>query len=119
MGMMQYIALVLCVVGIAAGQILFKLASHALGPRTNVLALISSPYLIGGCALYAAATLTWIWLLSRVELSQAYPFMALSFVIVPLLSMVFLDEHVDYRYWFGIALIVAGIVLTLTATPRT
>lgn len=119
MGMMQYIVLVFCVVGIAVGQILFKLASHAIGPQTNVLALISSPYLIGGGTLYVTATLAWIWLLSRMELSQAYPFMALSFVIVPLLSMVFLGEHVGYRYWFGIALIVAGIVLTLSAAPRT
>lgn len=119
MGVVQYIALVLCVVGIAVGQIFFKLASYALGPQTNVLALVSSPYLIGGGTLYVAATFTWIWLLSRVELSQAYPFMALSFVIVPLLSMAFLGEQIGYRYWFGIALIVAGIVLTLSATPRT
>lgn len=119
MGVVQYIALVLCVAGIAVGQILFKLASQALGSGTNLWALISSPYLIGGGALYVAATFTWIWLLSRVELSQAYPFMALSFVMVPLLSMAFLGEEVSYRYWLGIALIVVGIVLTLGATPRT
>lgn len=68
------IALVLCVFGIAAGLILFKLASHALAPRTDVLALMTSPYLIGGGVLYVAATLDWIWLLSRLELSQAYPY---------------------------------------------
>jgi len=119
MGLVQYIALILCVIGIAIGQILFKLASHALGTRANLMALISSPYLIGGGMLYVAATFAWIWLLARVELSQAYPFMALSFVIVPLLSVFFLGEHVSYRYWLGIALIVAGIVLTLSATSRT
>ena len=119
MGLVQYIALILCVIGIAVGQILFKLASHALGDRTNLLALVTSPYLIGGGTLYVAATFAWIWLLSRVQLSQAYPFMALSFIIVPLLSMTFLGEHVTGRYWLGIALIVAGIVLTLSATSRT
>lgn len=118
MGMVQYIALLLCVAGIAVGQILFKLASHTLNAKTDVLALLTSPYLIGGSSLYVVATFAWIWLLSRVELSQAYPFMALSFVLVPLLSITFLGEHVSYRYWLGITLIIGGIVLTLSATPR-
>jgi len=118
MGLVQYIALIACVIGIAIGQILFKLASRTLGDGINVLALITSPYLIGGGTLYVVATFAWIWLLSRIELNQAYPFMALSFVIVPMLSMAFLGEHVGYRYWLGIALIFAGIVLTLSAAPR-
>jgi len=116
MGIAQYVALILCVMGIACGQVLFKLASQALGSGSKLLTLLTSPYLIGGGLLYAAATFVWIWLLSKVELSHAYPFMALSFVVVPLMSALILGEQLDTRYWIGILLIIAGIVFTLSAS---
>jgi len=42
-------------------------------------------------------------------LNRAYPFFALSFLFVPLLSGFLLGEPTNARYWVGIGLIVAGI----------
>ena len=69
--------------------------------------------------LYAAETVLWIWLLTLIPLSAAYPFAALSFVIVPVASWWFLGEPPGLRYWTGIGLIVAGVgVIAEAAAPN-
>ena len=47
--------------------------------------------------------------IERLELGYAYPFVALTFVLVPAASAVFLHEPVSLPQMFGIALIVAGV----------
>jgi drug/metabolite transporter (DMT)-like permease len=116
MKFLTYCELVLCVTGIACGQVLFKLTARSLQSGASLLTAALSPYLLCGIALYGAMTLTWIWLLTKLELSRAYPFMALSFVFVPLLSVLILGEHISPKYWLGIALIICGLLLTLPAT---
>jgi drug/metabolite transporter (DMT)-like permease len=110
--------MVVCVIGMALGQVLFKLAAQTLASSPRLLTFLVSPYLIGGGLVYVATTFLWIWILARIELSHAYPFMALSFVVVPLLSVYFFGEHPSPRYWLGIAMIVFGIVVTLSASRR-
>ncbi|MBP8924988.1 MAG: EamA family transporter [Pseudomonadales bacterium] len=61
--------------------------------------------------LYLLAAALWIHVLRQVDLTQVYPFMALSFVIVPLLSIMFLGEQIDFRYATGVLLIIGGILL--------
>lgn len=96
---------------IAVGQLLFKavgVASAAAGtlmhPRALLLVCVAG-------ALYVAATLAWIWLLRTAPLSRAYPYMALSFVLVPLLSAFFFRESLSAQYVIGIVLVIAGIVV--------
>jgi multidrug transporter EmrE-like cation transporter len=61
------------------------------------------------CALLAA--LCWMAALSKFELSYAYPFMSLSFVIVLVLSNMFFNEPINAAKVFGIILIVVGITI--------
>ena len=69
------------------------------------------PVLYGALTLYGFATLLWIWILSRVPLSQAYPWIAVGTAIVPLLGWYLFDERVAPVFWVGVALIIAGILL--------
>jgi len=62
---------------------------------------------------YGAAALLWVHLLKFVPLSFAYPFAALSFVFVPLISIWFFDERVSSVYWIGTAFILLGVCLTV------
>ena len=118
MNFINTVSLLICVASIACGQILFKLASRSIQPGAGLMAIFLSPYLIVGIALYGITTLAWVWLLSKLELTRAYPFMALNFVLVPLLGTLFLGEHVGPRYWAGIALIIGGLLLTLPVASR-
>jgi drug/metabolite transporter (DMT)-like permease len=100
---------------LAAGQVLFKkvgLAVAGLPPAEAMLAVLRDPFLYGALALYGLATLLWIWILSRVPLSQAYPWVALGVILVPLLGWYLFGERVAPVFWVGTALIVAGLFLT-------
>jgi drug/metabolite transporter (DMT)-like permease len=111
--MTTFIALI-CVAGIAAGQILFKLCAEAL--RTEGLTAVRTMSLFfAAMTLYGATTLAWIWVLQRADLGKTYPLMALAFVFVPLASYWLFGERFGTSYLVGIALIVAGIWLTTRA----
>ena len=61
--------------------------------------------------LYALASGLWIHVLTRVDLVRAYPFAALSFVLVPLFSYLCLGERIGAPYAAGVALTALGVVL--------
>ena len=52
-----------------------------------------------------------IGVLQQVPLSRAYAFTALSFVIVPVASIVLFGEPATARLGFGLVLVIAGLVL--------
>jgi drug/metabolite transporter (DMT)-like permease len=99
---------------IALGQILFKLASANAGAAdaAGLMALARNPYLITALAIYGIGTILWIYVLKAVPLNVAYPFMALSFCFVPALAWLTIGEAMAWRQAAGLALIVAGLVVT-------
>ena len=100
-----------CVLGIAAGQILFKLCAEALRTQ-GLMAHRTLGLFFAAMVLYGVTTLAWIWVLQRAELGKTYPLMALAFVFVPLASHWIFGERFGLNYMAGISLIVAGIWLT-------
>jgi len=91
----------------AFGPILLKKAS---AKRLSKLSLLITNYeLLGGIALYAAGTLLFIPALKGGDLSVLYPFVALTYVWVSLLSVKFLGEKMNKFKWAGIALIIIGV----------
>ena len=59
----------------------------------------------------AAGTALWLVVLYRMEVSQAFPFLSLGFVLVMLVSRRYLKETVTATRWLGVGLIVGGIFL--------
>ena len=110
---MSYVVLFACVLGISAGQLLFKIAARSNSQAEQIWQIIMSPALISAIFIYGIATLAWVWQLRQLPLVKAYPFMALSFAIVPLASTVLLQESVRPHYWSGIILILTGILFTI------
>jgi len=98
---------------IALGQLLFKQAGLRLSAngQQNVLQTMLDPFLIAALALYGIGTLLWVYVLSRLPLSQAYPFMAFTYILVPVASMLLFKETIPPAYWIGAALIIAGVVV--------
>ncbi len=110
----QALLTIVCALGIAGGQILFKLTADSL-TSTGLSSLarelpFSLPF-VSAVLLYAGVTALWIWVLQGVPLTRVYPFFALSFLFVPLLSNVFLAESVGVTTYAGAALIIAGIAV--------
>jgi drug/metabolite transporter (DMT)-like permease len=64
-----------------------------------------------GLVLYGVGALAWIAVLARIDLSIAYPFLALNFVLVTLSSQFLLGENVPLLRWLGVLVICGGIIL--------
>jgi len=112
---MTYLIALICVLGIAAGQILFKLSAIEFHRSENLLNSSAVIYFMVALILYGVTTIGWVWLLQKVDLGKIYPFMALSFVVVPLASHLLLGERFQAQYFIGVAIIIVGIVIAVRA----
>ncbi|MFJ2428957.1 EamA family transporter [Pseudomonas sp. NPDC087804] len=112
--MIYFIALI-CVLGIAAGQILFKLSATSLQKSGSLFDLSTLTTLFFAFALYGITTIAWVWVLQKIELGKVYPLMAMAFVLVPIGSHFFFGERFQPQYFVGVAMIMAGIVLAVKA----
>jgi uncharacterized membrane protein len=84
----------------------------------SLKSLLSSPIIWGGLVLFGLSAIVWLFALSRASLSFAYPFAALSYVLIVLFSVLVLHEDVPVLRWVGVAFIVTGILL-VAQTPHT
>jgi drug/metabolite transporter (DMT)-like permease len=107
----NYLIVIACVVGIAAGQLLFKACANAYVAADSRLTTAVLGYMTAAMVLYGATSLVWTLLLRHMELGRIYPFMALAFVLVPLASHVVYGENFSPAYFVGIAFIIAGILI--------
>ncbi|MCS0503614.1 EamA family transporter [Ancylobacter mangrovi] len=99
----------------ALAQILLRLGARAgaaaePGPA-GLLALAFQPSVLGGLACYAMSLLLWLYVLGRVEVSFAYPFLALGFVLVALAGWQWLGETMPPARMAGIGIILAGVLV--------
>jgi drug/metabolite transporter (DMT)-like permease len=114
--------LLLSVVSASIGQVMFKKGLLMMGEITlkssiigELFKMIFHPLVLSGLILYVVSTILWLLALSKTTLNFAYPFTALTFILVMLSSrLVFLESIPTLRY-FGIALIVLGILLSSVA----
>ena len=115
------IPLILLGIGLSvAGQTTLKKGMDGVGVIDNVwsrqflalpLAASRQPWVLVGIPLYVAAAVVWIAVLSRVDLSYAYPFLGLNYVLVTLSARLILGEQVNLLRWTGIGVILFGVIL--------
>lgn len=92
------------------GHILFKKGALLINSE-NIFSWIN-PALISGLFFYAVGTLLWVIALRFVPLSKGYPFTFLTYILVTLLSALFLGDRITPWYVVGMGLILGGLVLT-------
>ncbi len=103
----------------AIGQIFFKMAAQnapAINNISSVFSLALNPWFIGALALYAFSTLLWVSVLQQVNLSVAYPFVALGFIVIPLASFVLFKEPLNWQYGVGVVLLLVALKLITNVT---
>jgi multidrug transporter EmrE-like cation transporter len=86
-------------------------------PATSALRVAREPFVWAGLLLFGISAAVWIVVLSRVSLSFAYPFAALTYIIIVLFDRVILRVQVPGLRWAGVLLIATGIVL-VSRTPH-
>jgi len=100
------------------GQVFWKIGMNAVGAIDSVslqtlAAMFTSPLVILGLCMYGLSTVFWLVALSQKDLSYVYPFIALTFIIVLLLSKFLLHENVGAYRIFGTLVIIAGLLLVV------
>ncbi|GAG66727.1 unnamed protein product [marine sediment metagenome] len=115
------ILLILFSISIAvAGQILLKIGINRIGIvdfsglealKQLFFGVIKSPLVISGLFLYVISAAIWLVVLSAVDLSFAYPFIGLTYVMVLILSRFILKEDVNLIRWAGAIIITIGVIV--------
>ncbi|MEM5875413.1 MAG: EamA family transporter [Candidatus Aenigmatarchaeota archaeon] len=102
------------------GQISLKHGMNNLGPleikdifSRKLFSIIFEKFVFIGIVFYLIATLIWLVILSKIELSTAYPMLAIGYVIIALLSKFLLNENLTLLKFVGIVLISVGVFLVL------
>lgn len=111
--------ILIAVLASATGQVLLKKGMTNLGAVTitpnqlvGVLWRIgTNPYIIIGLTIYVCGTLFWLAALSRVDLSYAYPFASLSYVLMLAASWLLFNENITMVRLLGSMVVGLGVFL--------
>jgi len=112
---MDYVLIFFVVLLTSTGQVLQKLGAerglkNADGPGQMIKALFCWEIILSGVCLVAAIAL-WLVVLYHMDVSKAFPFVSLGFVLILFFAHYFLKENISWQRWLGVLLIVAGISL--------
>lgn len=113
------IYLLISVLGGAIGQLVLKRGMNSFGELTIsmdrivgvLVRMATNPYVLVGLAVYGASTVFWLAALSRVDLSFAYPFASLSYVVMLVGAWQLFDEDISIMRLVGCVVVVAGVLL--------
>ena len=86
-------------------------AGQGAGVLGTLLAMLGNGYVMLGLAMYATSAVVWLLVLARLDVSVAYPFVGLGFVLTMLFGYLFFGEQVGLARIAGTVLVVAGVVL--------
>lgn len=92
-----------------AGDHVRGLLAQSLSLKT-VIGIATDAYVIGGFALYGLGAVVWLAVLSRWNVSKAYPLVGLGFVFSAAIGFV-VGEQVTPIRLAGVALIAAGVLV--------
>jgi len=76
-----------------------------------VLSIAQNLWILGGLALYFLGAVVWLFVLAKVEVSYAYPFVGLGFVLTLLLGKLVMGDNITLARAMGTVLITAGVVM--------
>jgi len=117
---MHYVYIFITIILTVYGQLVVKWQVSLAGAfpgssweKTLFLAkLLINPWVMSAMAAALLAGLAWMAAMTKLNLSYAYPFMGLTFILVLILSGVFFDEPMNWQKTVGVLLIMGGVALS-------
>ena len=103
----------------AAAQLLLKSGTNAVGAfefsTQNVVPvgwkIATQPYILAGIGCYVISVVVWILVLSRAEVSVAYPMLSIGYVVNAVAAWYLFGEAVTPVRLAGIGIIVLGVFI--------
>ncbi|MGL4489647.1 MAG: EamA family transporter [Rhizobiaceae bacterium] len=118
--MTKYIPFILfTVLTNAAAQVLLKQGMLSLGPLSfsaesaivRIFQIVFNPWVFAGLSMFVISMASHLFVLSKVDLSFAYPFLSLAYVIVAVVAWMLFKEDLSAYKMAGIAFICVGTIL--------
>jgi drug/metabolite transporter (DMT)-like permease len=118
--MLPVLTLLLVASGLTViGEVLLKLGMNAVSAQVGAFTLeprvlwttFTDWRVILGFALVFGGALFWLGVISRVNLSFAYPLLALNYVLILIPSRYFLGESITPTKLAGAVIVVAGVIV--------
>jgi len=114
--MSKYFYVLLTITLTVYGQITIKQRAMHHAPSYEgsqfIVAMFLDPWVWTGLISALAASATWMLAVRSAELSLVYPIMALTFILVPVLAVIFFGEKLNAVQVVGLVLIVVGVALS-------
>lgn len=101
----------------ATGQFLFRLGMIHFGKVTGtgiwreLLDILLTPAIFTGFLCFGVSSILWLVVISRWELSYAYPMVALGYILAIFYGRLFLQEILNPAKLLGSLLILMGIII--------
>ena len=115
--MLNFTIILLSVFLNAAAQLFLKNGSEVLNDPNiyeNIFSLSTkvffNPSIISGLACYAISILLWIYALSKVEVSIAYPMISIGFIVNAIAAWYLFSEPLGLFKLIGIFFIIIGVI---------
>ena len=83
----------------------------AAGPLNALINAALSPWVVAGLAAYFASAVVWLLVLSKVDVSRAYPCVALGFALTVVAAHFLLGEPASLWRIIGVGVIMAGVTI--------
>lgn len=111
--MKTILLILLNVLLLASGQLLWKKGLTAAGgiSLSNILQVFMSPLVVVGLLLYVLATIIWFAVLSRADLSFAYPLQSMAYIVGMIAAWLLLKEVIPVTRWVGALIIMIGVAV--------
>lgn len=112
------ILILTCVIIGVFGQLLMKKGMNSIGNvdlkelfSQRIFSIVFQRYVFIGIALYILASIIWLAVLSKAELSFAYPLIGIGYIFTSILAWLFFGEKLTLIRVLGILLICSGVYL--------
>lgn len=117
------LAIILLIVGVFLGVIAQLSLKEGMN-RANIVSFCAerffsllvkmfwNKFVLLGCFCYAASLLLWLVILSKLELSYAYPMVSSGYFFVALGSYFIFKEKISLQRWLAIGIIIIGVIIT-------
>ena len=126
MAYVNFIIIINSVLLNALAQIFLKLGMKQISPldiKNNLMhtstMIILNPYIIIGFISYGVSIILWLWVLSKVDVSLAYPFQALGYILVTILAWLIFHEEINALRVSALIFITLGLILLALSAKAT
>jgi len=115
----DFVAIFVSIFLAVVGQLLLKMGMLRFGKLSFSISnlapqytrILLNPFVIAGLFGFFISMLVWLYVLSRMELSFAYPFVALNYVLILFGSYFLFKETISPLKMVGVVVIIIGVYL--------